>query len=109
MGYFFFASKLVGLNIMPYRSVLPSRALTVNGTGGTQPAAFSREMSAVATVATVLPSSARRSTVTGGSTGVDQASTKYVPSGDRVTVWSAASGVSSTGSPPSSDTLKNCW
>src|SRR3546814_8953964 len=66
IGYFFAGSKFVGLNIIPYRSVLPSRALTVNGSGGTQPAASRREMSAVAIVATVAPSSARRSNVTGG-------------------------------------------
>src|SRR5690348_10444538 len=108
-GYFFDGSKFVGLNIMPYRSVLPSRAFTVNGIGGTQPAAFRREMSAVATFASLRPSFALRSTVTGGTVGVDQASTNDLPSGDRVTVWSAASGVSSAGLPPSRPTLKNCW
>ncbi len=88
---------------------MPSRPFTVNGIGGTQPAAFRREMSAVATVARLRPSLALRSTVTGGVVGVEYASTNDVPSGDSVTVWSAASGVSSTGLPPSRLTLKNCW
>src|SRR6185312_16099729 len=101
IGYFFDGSKFVGLNIMPYGSVLPSRAFTVNGIGATQPAAFRREMSALATSASLRPSSERRSTVTGGTVGVEYASTKDLPSGDSVTVWSAASGVSSTGLPPS--------
>src|SRR6185312_3953285 len=109
IGYFFDGSKLVGLNIMPYRSVLPSRPFTVNGIGGTQPVAFSRVMSAVATSASLRPSSALRSTVTGGVVGVEYASTKALPSGDSVIVWSAASGVSSTGLPPSRLPLKNCW
>ncbi|CAM5470378.1 hypothetical protein RLIN73S_01578 [Rhodanobacter lindaniclasticus] len=109
IGYFFDASKVDGLNIMPYSVVLPSRAVTVIGTGGTQPAALSRVMSALATVASVWPSSARRSTVTGGVVGVEWTSTKVLPSGDKVISWLAASGVSRVGLPPSRLTLKNCW
>ena len=105
IGYLSPGSKCDGLNIRPYRSVLPSRALTTIGVGGVQPAACSRVMSARAMVATVAPSSARRSNVTGGVVGVEYASTKKRPSGDSVTVWSASSGVSSVAGPPSSDTL----
>ncbi len=71
IGYFWCGSKLVGLNIMPYRVVLPSRAVTVIGIGGTQPAAFRRLMSALATVAMTCPSAAERNTVTGGVVGVE--------------------------------------
>ena len=38
IGYFLVSSRLVGLYIKPYRSVTPSRPLTVNGTGGFHPA-----------------------------------------------------------------------
>jgi hypothetical protein len=41
------------------------------GVGGVQPAACRRVMSALATVATTAPSSARRYTVTGGAVGVE--------------------------------------
>ncbi len=51
-------------------SVLPSRALTVKGMGGFQPVASSAEMSAFSTVAR-SPPRASRTTVTGGSVGVE--------------------------------------
>jgi hypothetical protein len=56
-------------------------------------------------VPSTRPSSALRSTVTGGVVGVDQASANRRPSGDRVMVWSAGSGASSVGAPPSRLTL----
>src|SRR5574337_1474984 len=107
-GYFFAGSKSVGLNSIPYSVVLPSRAFTVIGVGGTQPIAFRREMPALATLAMTWPSSAARNTVTGGEVGVEYASTKVLPSGDIVMVWSASSGVSSVVLPLSMSTLKNC-
>ncbi|WP_428977485.1 hypothetical protein [Xanthomonas arboricola] len=64
-------SKLLGLNINPYSVVLPSRALTVIGSGGTQPAALRRVMSAVAIVLMLRPSAASRSSVTGGVSEVE--------------------------------------
>src|SRR5688500_17905758 len=36
-GYFLVASKSNGFHMMPYRSVTPSAAFTVNGSGGRQP------------------------------------------------------------------------
>ena len=61
---------MVGLYIKPYRSVAPSRALTVIGSGGFQPVASSFEMSAFSSVMIVRPS-ASRSSVTGGVSGVE--------------------------------------
>ena len=69
IGYFRVESKVVGRYISPYRSVLPSRAFTVNGIGGVHPAATSREMSLFSSVATSLPLRASRSTVVGGTSG----------------------------------------
>ena len=65
----------VGVYIRPYRSVLPSRAFTVKGMGGFQPACTSREMSAFSSATTCLPFRSR-TTVVGGTTGVDHWSTK---------------------------------
>jgi hypothetical protein len=55
-------------------SVFPSRPLTVNIVGGLQPVASSRVMSAFSSVCSTLPF-ASRSTVTGGTTGVEYEST----------------------------------
>src|SRR3546814_11466981 len=87
----------VGLNISPYRSVLPSRALTVNGSGATQPAARRREMSPRATSRTSVPSTALRSSVTGAVAVVEYVSTNQVPPGGRFPLGAAYSGVSRPG------------
>src|SRR3982751_1826601 len=100
IGYFFARSRLVGTYIRPYRSVLPSRDLTVIGIGGFQPAARRREMSAVSSVTTVFPLRSR-STDTGGVSGVEYVSTKYWPDGASAMLWSAFSGVSSVRPVPS--------
>ena len=84
----------------PYRSVLPSRALTVNRCGGTQPAACSRDRSARATCATASPWLSR-STATGAVSTVEWMSRKYLPSFENRASWLASSGVSSCTSPPS--------
>ncbi len=104
IGYFLEASNADGLNIWPYRSVLPSRAFTVNDSGATQPAACSRARSARASSATCLPS-ASRSSATGAVPMVEWMSTKRLPSFDGVIAWLASSGVSSCTSPPSRPTL----
>ena len=104
IGYFFFASKFDGLNSCPYRSVLPSRALTVNDSGATQPAAFNRDRSVRASSASCLPSASRTST-TGAVSMVETTSTKRLPSFDTVIAWLAFSGVSNCTSPPSMPTL----
>ena len=70
IGYFFVASSVVGTNIRPYRSVTPSRAFTLNGTGGFHPEAISFEMSAFSTVAMSLPE-ASRTTATGAASGFE--------------------------------------
>src|SRR5580704_17175348 len=59
IGYFFAASKFVGLNINPYKSVLPSRAFTTNGMGGTQPVALSFEISSLGNSTATLPEISR--------------------------------------------------
>src|SRR6266851_2700990 len=75
IGYFFEASKLVGLNMKPYTSVFPSRPFTVIGTGGTHPAATSFVMSCFATSTTTLPVSSR-TTADSGCVTVEYTSTK---------------------------------
>ena len=65
---------------------MPSRAFTVNGIGGTQPAALRRLMSAVATVGEHVAVRAGRSTVTGGVVGVEYASTKVLAVGRQADV-----------------------
>jgi hypothetical protein len=72
------------LYIRPYKSVLPSRALTVIGVGGFQPVASSREMSVFSSVAISLPF-ASRSSVVGGTSGFEYVSTKNLPYGASVT------------------------
>src|SRR6478672_6190895 len=109
IGYFLFGSKLDGLNSIPYRSVLPSRAFTTIGSGATQPLSFRRARSACATCASTLPSLASRNTVTGATAVVEYVSTTRVPSGDRRNVCCASSGDSSTGSPESRFTRYRCW
>ena len=55
-----------GRQMMPQMSVLPSRPLATKTSGGSQPLAFSSVMSASSSLQTSLPSSARRSSWTGG-------------------------------------------
>ena len=81
IGYFFVESSDFGVYIRPYRSVFPSRALTVMGVGGFQPATSRREMSAFSSGATSLPS-ASRSTVTGATFGCAYVSTNHRPEGE---------------------------
>ncbi len=54
----------------PQRSVTPSRAFTVNGIGGFQPVATSREMSAFSRTVTNRPSAPRRFAI-GGVSGFE--------------------------------------
>jgi hypothetical protein len=58
-------SSCVGVNMMPYRSVTPSRAFTEKGVGARHPVAVRREMSARSSVMMTRPVICR-STVTGG-------------------------------------------
>ena len=52
IGYFRFGSKSNGLYITPYRSVTPSSALTVNGSGNLKPASISALRSGVSSFIT---------------------------------------------------------
>jgi hypothetical protein len=86
---------------------LPSRAFTVIGVGGFQPASTSFEMSTRSSSIITVPLRSR-STLTGGVTGVEYTSTNDVPDGDAMIPCSASSGVSSVTSGLSSPTLYRC-
>ena len=73
---------------------MPSRAFTVMGTGGFQPVATSLDTSPFSSDTRSLPF-ASRTTLVGGTSGREYASTRYLPDSDSVTSWSASSGVSS--------------
>src|SRR5262245_54519934 len=81
IGYFLDVSKVVGLNISPYRSVFPSAALTLIRVGGFQPRATSREMSAFSSSITSFPAASRSSTA-GGTSALEYVSTRYFPDGE---------------------------
>jgi hypothetical protein len=70
IGYLREASRVVGVNIRPWRSVLPSRAFTTIGVGGFQPALVSFEMSARSSSSCTSPPALRR-TLVGGVIGVE--------------------------------------
>ena len=64
-GYFFDGSKFVGRKMTPQMSVVPSRPLAVNASGGFQPAFVSALMSPRSISVTSDPSLVRRSSDTG--------------------------------------------
>jgi hypothetical protein len=59
-GYFFAGSKSNGLYMTPYRSVTPSSAFTLNGSGNVKPASFRAPRSGVSSFVTVVPSVSSR-------------------------------------------------
>ena len=55
IGYFFFGSKSNGFHMLPYRSVTPSAALTMNVSGIFQPTSTRRDRSAFSRSMTLWP------------------------------------------------------
>ena len=55
IGYFFDGSKSNGLYITPNKSVMPSSAFTVNGSGNLKPASVSGARSGVSSFMTLRP------------------------------------------------------
>ena len=84
-GYFFDGSKFVGRQMTPYKSVCPSAAFALNGSGNFHPIAVSFETSAFSSGITIWPSCALRTTDTVGRSTRENASTKYLPSGENDT------------------------
>ena len=76
-GYDLAGSKLLGRWMKPQMSVVPSRPLAANRSGGSQPAARNASVSASASTATREPSLVRRISVTGGRSTRDHTSTKF--------------------------------
>ena len=80
-------------------SVLPSLAVIVIGIGGFHPVASSFEMSALSSGISSRPS-ASRSVTTGGTSGFEYVSIRYLPDGETWTACVPSSGVSDTTLPP---------
>ena len=76
IGYFFAGSKSNGLYITPYRSVTPSSAFTLKGSGNLNPASLSAVRSGVSRFATTAPVVSYR-TADGAASMRDALSTKY--------------------------------
>src|SRR5712692_1528606 len=93
-GYFLFGSKSNGLYITPYKSVTPSSALTLNGSGNLKPASLSALMSGESSFVTTPPS-VSYSAADGAASIRDALSTKYRLESARLTAWLASPGSSS--------------
>src|SRR5712671_57925 len=107
IGYFFAGSKSNGLYITPYKSVTPSSALTLNGSGNLKPASTAAERSVDSRSASGVPA-ASTSTDLGALFTRDDVSTKYFPESLPLTACVASPGSSSLTEPVSSDTRYAC-
>src|SRR5215471_13635105 len=103
IGYFFVLSKSNGFHMLPYRSVTPSAAFTVNVSGGDQPSSFRRETSVVSRSITFAPFSSRN-TQNGTWSMRELLSTTNFRDGDMELKWYAGPGSISARPAPSSFT-----
>src|SRR6187455_327340 len=81
IGYFLFGSKSKGLYITPNRSVMPSSALTLNGSGNLYPDSIIAERSVFSRGISLLPSWSYN-TDSGAVLTRDELLTKYLPESD---------------------------
>src|SRR5713226_9534810 len=107
IGYFFAGSKSNGLYITPYKSVTPSSALTLNGSGNLKPDSTAAERSVDSRSDTGVPI-ASTSTDLGALFTRDEVSTKYLPESLPLIECEASPGSSSFAAPVSSDTRYAC-